>query len=85
MQGHTVLLLYPDYLAADYGTETFRGWSEQDDVGRAIEEVQRAACEANNLSLMDGCAADFYPLLVMRGWQNAERIGADHGADREGA
>jgi hypothetical protein len=70
-QGHTVLVRYPDYLAADYGQDIYLGWSDHDDAGRAVEAVQLTACQSFNLSPADGCAADFYPLLVLRGKHEA--------------
>ena len=69
----TVLLLYPDYLAEQYGEETYLAWVNATDPEGAIKLAQAEAA-------MDQCVGyridpeDFLPLLVIEG--NHE----DHGA-----
>lgn len=61
----SVLLLYPDYLATQYGEETYFTH-----VGAATvaEATQAARAEAVDGQQCSCDPADFVPLLVVKGW-----------------
>ncbi|MDX9971931.1 MAG: hypothetical protein RBU21_02965 [FCB group bacterium] len=63
---YTVLLLYPDYIASNYGQETYSLWVEAINPEGAVAEAQEEACR--DVSHTD--ADDFYPLAVYEGWLN---------------
>lgn len=44
---YTVLLLRPDYIASDYGQDTYLAWVEADDVATAQVLAQREAYQAD--------------------------------------
>uniref|UniRef100_A0A6M3Y4D3 Uncharacterized protein n=1 Tax=viral metagenome TaxID=1070528 RepID=A0A6M3Y4D3_9ZZZZ len=68
----TVLLLYPDYIAENYGTETYLDQVYARTAVGAIDQAQNHAMEANDIwddeSGADPC--DFCPLLTLRGHWN---------------
>lgn len=59
----TVLLLYPDYVASDFGHETYLAFEVAVTIIEAIEKAQALCARLNEGSR----AEDFYPLLVLRG------------------
>ena len=61
---YSVLLLYPDH-RNDGGEETYYAWVEAPDPIAAVALAQRQALVANEWDDLD--AADFHPLLVIRG------------------
>lgn len=44
---YTVLLLRPDYIASDYGQDTYLAWVEADDVAEAQVLAQREAYQSD--------------------------------------
>ena len=67
MKKFTVLLLYPDYLASNYGEETYLAHMTAKSVPRAIVAAQREAFDENKLEPDDGEPIDFAPLMVIEG------------------
>lgn len=65
MNGHTVILLYPDYATGDFGADIYVEHSALDDPYEAAKDVQRMAAEANAEADID--AADFRPIAVIEG------------------
>lgn len=66
---YTVVLLYPDYLAASYG-ETFVETTVAEYPQNAVFKVQQHATRANQDPDDDGFTAapqDFHPAVVMKG------------------
>ncbi len=67
----TVMLLYPDYLADDYGEDIFVKWALAPTPGEAVPVVQRkAALAQRDLSDPGGCIdapGDFKMIAVWRG------------------
>lgn len=64
----SVLLLYPDYIAEDFGSETYYALVRADCAASAIDAAQREAVRdnrANGARLRT--REDFFPLLVIRG------------------
>lgn len=65
---YSVLLLYPDYVAEQYGEEIFYNFVKADSVSMAIKQAQRNAFESNELVIGDdGELEDFAVLLVIEG------------------
>jgi len=62
---YSVLLLRPDYVADDYGQDTYMAHVWGTSVDQAIERAQKEAAEADKDE--DDCWVDYYPLLVTRG------------------
>jgi hypothetical protein len=76
----SVLLLYPDYIADQYGEETFYGWTKAKNSLVAIANVQDQAAKHNDTYYEDYLSkdgytslmavnrpCDFTPLLVIKG------------------
>jgi hypothetical protein len=59
---YAVTLLYPDYLANEYGEETYAEIVRADDSDKAIKAVQQSAADANNESEEP---QDFVPVSVV--------------------
>lgn len=64
MPKFTVLLLYPDYLASNYGQETYLAHVGAKNPDMAVREAQRRAKEDNKT--VDN-KDDFFPLAVFSG------------------
>ena len=62
---YTVLLLYPDYLAHNYGEDTYAEHVEAIDPQAAVEAAQSSASALFGDDNTD--ADDFTPLLVVAG------------------
>lgn len=68
----SVLLLYPDYIADDFGSETWWGFFDCESPVDAIHEAQATLAEAHKEH--EQCEPDdFYPLLVIHGWHDDVR------------
>ena len=70
LKKYSVLLLYPDYIATEYGTETWYGFTEAENPDEAIRNVQAAATKANQEATIN--EEDFAPLLVTIGYNVGE-------------
>jgi hypothetical protein len=73
MNKFTVLLLYPDYLASDFGHETYMTSVEAENPTRAITKAQEAVTEA--VTAQGGYVDtvrpdDFYCLCAIAGEHN---------------
>lgn len=64
MTHYTVLLLYPDYIASNYGQETYMAWVASTDVISAITEAQNIAWNDN---MKEGDLTDYYCLAIFKG------------------
>lgn len=64
----SVLLLYPDYLAEDYGQDTKWMWIEAEDEFDATNIAQLELAKTE--SQLEDTALDFHPLLVLHGWHD---------------
>jgi hypothetical protein len=68
---YTVLLLYPDYIASDFGHETYMAWVEAVDITNAIKAAQHEAMRDSGYYTdpgKDDFLDDFYPLAVFKGY-----------------
>ena len=72
MKTYSVLLLYPDYMADDYGQDTFYTSVQAEIPARAVALCQQEAMASNGDD--DNDPEDFYPLLVIEGDHPALRI-----------
>lgn len=66
---YTVLLLRPDYVASNFGQDTYLAWVEADDVATAQTLAQREAYRSD-VPLGDDESAnhsDYYVLFVAEG------------------
>ena len=61
---YTVLLLYPDYIADNYGEDTYLAHVEADNIDDALTEAQLEAHKVNNF---EGNHNDFAPLFICEG------------------
>lgn len=68
MKKFTVLLLYPDYLATQYGEETYLSHVMADDVTAAVKHARKDAFWVNRPDATDG--TDFKVLFVAKGHVN---------------
>lgn len=65
---YSVLLLYPDYLASNYGEETYYAWVEATDAHAAATSAQQDAWGAQESDVRENHEpADFLPLAVIKG------------------
>jgi hypothetical protein len=71
MTKFTVLLLYPDYLADNYGEETYLAFVDADSVAEAEETAQRIVSNANEGSEPE----DFLTLFVCTGHKPDLKVG----------
>ncbi|MEI6166503.1 MAG: hypothetical protein WCS52_04855 [bacterium] len=68
MKRYTVLLLRPDYVANSFGEDTYLALVRAVTPTAAITSAQQ---EVARLDDLDGIqAADYYPLITMKGWHN---------------
>ena len=68
MKKYTVLLLCPDYVADEFGKETYLAWVEAESPGHAIAQAQKMAWVDNTKGKDDPLVPDdFHPLLVVEG------------------
>lgn len=65
MKLFTVLLLYPDYVANNYGEDTYLWLGSGVDVQDAVQQAQREAAVANKCSITT--APDFMCLFCTHG------------------
>ena len=65
MREYTVLLLYPDYIADEFGKETYIAWVEAGDPEQAVQFAQKDA--SRHTGWEDGELDDFHPLMVIKG------------------
>lgn len=68
----TVMLLYPDYLTDDYGSEIFVEWARTATAEEAVPVVQRKAVDAQHTEqskheCVEMDPADFKMIAVWRG------------------
>lgn len=61
----SILLLYPDYIASNFGQDTHWSWVEADTPNDAITEAQQSLAPSIQELLID--VVDMYPLLVIEG------------------
>ena len=66
MGKHSVLLLYPDYVANRYGEETYLAWVEAEDARAAViaGQTQAMLCQPKGNR---PAAVDFFVLAVFEG------------------
>lgn len=62
---YTVLLLYPDYMASNEGTETFHAWVQAGNAENAILYAQCQALDHNDIPRHK--VEDFKALAVYKG------------------
>ena len=67
----SVLLLLPDYIAENFGQETFFDHFEADTAQQAVLVAQAFACDTYDQHAQD--SIDFFPLLVIHGWHDDVR------------
>lgn len=67
MKNYTVVLMYPDYLADNYGQETYSTSVRARDVAGAITEAQLEAASANNMDPDYEGYEGFHPVAVFEG------------------
>ncbi len=67
MKKYTVLLLYPDYLANQYGEETYLSWTESKGPEQAISLAQAEAFEESEYDPQSGDPSDFAVLICIEG------------------
>lgn len=69
MKAYTVILLYPDYLAATFGQDTFMSHCRAQNPATAIRIVQEQA--GKKAGIRDGSAdEDFYCIACIAGHHN---------------
>ena len=69
MKPYTVLMLYPDYLADQYGQDTYLAHVEAENHAKAIRKAQVKALRAQG-TCAGASADDFYPLFCTEGHHN---------------
>ena len=68
MKEYTVLLLYPDYVADEFGKETYLSWVEAESPEQAMAKAQKMVWAANTYGEDDPLVPDdFHPLMVIHG------------------
>ncbi len=67
---YTIVLMYPDYLADEYGKETYTGIGCGDTPAEAVEIVQKQASQAND----DSPPEDFAVIAVIKGRHELEAV-----------
>lgn len=80
MKKFSVLLLYPDYIATNYGHETFYVCVEADDVDQAVLKAREDAVRSNSDGGEDTeelmlYKEDFHVLLALEGYHPALEYG----------
>jgi hypothetical protein len=68
MKQYTVVLIYPDYAANQYGEEFWTTQVHADDVPSAQLQAQLEAMEANEYDTEDSDPNDWAPVFVCEGW-----------------
>ncbi len=63
---YTVLMLYPDFIAENYGEDNYLAHVEADTVGEALAQAQRMAFEDFGEL---GLQADWYALFICDDWK----------------
>ena len=63
---YTVLLMRPDYMTDDYGSDTYLGWVEAKSPTGAIKQAQAEAV-AHDDGEQDR-ASDYAPVVTLEGW-----------------
>lgn len=66
---YTVLLLRPDYVADDYGQDTYQAWVEAESVTEAIRKAQLEVVIVDDPDDRFNFAADYFVLAVYLGHQ----------------
>lgn len=65
---YSVLLLYPDYIADEFGKETYFAWVEAESPEQAVYAAQRMAWIDNTEGEDDLLHPDdFFPLITIQG------------------
>ena len=64
---YTVLLLRPDYVAANYGADTFLAHTRALNAEVAVEQAARAAAARDGQQDRSG---DYHPLITLEGWHS---------------
>ena len=67
MKKYTVLLLRPDYVADDFGTDTYLAQVEADSAGAAVLAAQAEVAKFDDLDLK---ATDYHPLITLERWHD---------------
>ena len=67
MHKYTVILLYPDYIADNYGQETYLAHVTANSPELAVRAAQTRAFTDNPEYADNGDLPDFYPLAVFAG------------------
>jgi|GEM_PF-1400609 len=71
IEPYTVLLLYPDYMASDFGHETYLAWVEAPDAGKAIRVAQEEVMQSSDSeSDTERDPDDFHCLACFKGHHN---------------
>lgn len=63
---YTVVLIYPDYVANQYGEEFYVTWTTAGTVERAVEQAQKEASEAQGYDVV-ARPYDFAAVSVFQG------------------
>lgn len=70
---YSVLLLYPDYLANNYGEETYYTYVRASAPAEAVTAAQKEVADVNGA---EDSAADFLPLLCIEGHHEPLPVGS---------
>ena len=68
MKEYSVLLLLPDYMAEDYGTDTYFDWVTAATPTKAVRASQVRAAKQHRSEGAQCRAADYHPLVVVDGY-----------------
>ena len=66
---YTVLLLRPDYVADDYGSETYLARVTACSAQVAVVKAQKEVAKVDDLG-DSWSSADYYPLITLDGWHD---------------
>ena len=64
---YSVLLLLPDYLAEDFGSDTYLAWVTARNATQAVRTAQDQAADQHQSEGAECNAGDYHPLLVAEG------------------
>ena len=67
MKKYTLLLLRPDYMADDFGTDTYLAQVKADSVEAAVLAAQAEVAKLDDLALSP---TDYHPLITTEGWHD---------------
>jgi hypothetical protein len=67
MKKYTVLLLRPDYMADDFGTDTYLAQVVADSAKDAVLAAQAGASKTDDSALSP---TDYHPLITIEGWHD---------------